>query len=329
VEKVHDLARGLVALGHSVAGAHGRAVLSARPGVRGLPASARGSGKKSTACTFCACRRFPITATAAIKRAIYYGSFAVSATAFGPAHLEPADVMLVYQAALPVGLCGVGDRAACAGFRSSSDVVDLWPESVLASGISKSARLARVVRRAAKWVVYSKADHISVITEGYRDNLIDMGCAGREAGRHLSVDCRHRPTGRVHPIRSWRLARGLTGRFNIVYAWQHRSDPGARRRPRRGRDAARSSPVQFVIVGSGAERERLIASARSRRLDNVRFLERRPPEDMPALYALADALLRALRPDPMSRISIPSKLFRVPPERPSDPSRAWKARCSA
>jgi glycosyltransferase involved in cell wall biosynthesis len=305
VEKVHDLARGLVALGHSVQ------VLT---GVPCYPLGRVYEGYRQRAWQreeidgvhVLRVPQIPDHSHSAIKRAIYYGSFAVSATAFGPAHLEPADVMLVYQAALPVGF------AAWAIGRLRRlpivlDVVDLWPESVLASGISKSARLARVVRRAAKWV-YSKADHISVITEGYRDNLIDMGVP---AGK-LGVIYPWMPTqtyGPRPPDPELAAREGLTGRFNIVYA----GNIGPIQALDVVLDAAetlRDLPaVQFVIVGSGAERERLIASARSRRLDNVRFLERRPPEDMPALYALADALLVHLRPDPMSRISIPSKLF--------------------
>jgi len=305
VEKVHDLARGLVALGHSVQ------VLTGFPC---YPLGRVYDGYRQRAwqreerdgVRILRVPQIPDHSHSAVKRAVYYGSFAVSATMFGPAHLEPADVLLVYQAALPVGF------AAWAIGRLRRlpivlDVVDLWPESVLASGISTSARLAGMLRRAAKWV-YGRADHISVITEGYRDNLMAMGVPSSK----LCVIYPWMPSttyGPRPPDPELASREGLAGRFNVMYA----GNIGPIQALDVVLDAAAAlrdlTAVQFVVVGSGAERERLIESARARGLANVRFLDRRPPEAMPALYALADALLVHLRPDPMSDVSIPSKLF--------------------
>jgi glycosyltransferase involved in cell wall biosynthesis len=63
--------------------------------------------------------------------------------------------------------------------------------------------------------------------------------------------------------------------------------------------------VQFLFVGGGIERDRLIS--RAREIPTVRFLERRPTEEMPAIVAVADALLVHLKNDPLFEITIPSK----------------------
>src|SRR5262245_46817386 len=97
VEKVHDLARGLVALGHSVQ------VLTGFPC---YPLGRVYDGYRQRAwqrdeidgVRVLRVPQIPDHSHSVVKRAIYYGSFAVSATAFGPAHLDPADVLLVYQA---------------------------------------------------------------------------------------------------------------------------------------------------------------------------------------------------------------------------------------
>jgi glycosyltransferase involved in cell wall biosynthesis len=67
--------------------------------------------------------------------------------------------------------------------------------------------------------------------------------------------------------------------------------------------------VQLVLIGDGVEYTGLVELAKERRLLNVRFLGRRPPEMMAKLYALADVLLVHLKPDVLSEVSIPSKTF--------------------
>ena len=67
--------------------------------------------------------------------------------------------------------------------------------------------------------------------------------------------------------------------------------------------------VQFVLAGDGTDLARLKEAVQTRGLNNVIFLGRLPAEEMPRIYALADALLIHLRDDPLFRITIPHKVF--------------------
>jgi glycosyltransferase involved in cell wall biosynthesis len=169
-------------------------------------------------------------------------------------------------------------------------------------------RLLLACIRCIVMFVYRRADRINVITEGYRENLIAMGVPAHKISRiHHWV-----PDGSFDPVAydvELASAEGLHNRFNVMYA----GAMGPHQDLETAIDAAlllRDLPqVQFVLAGDGVEHASLVRSARIKGVTNVRFLGRRPPEEMQKLYAMADALLIHLRPDPMSRVSIPSKTF--------------------
>ncbi len=66
--------------------------------------------------------------------------------------------------------------------------------------------------------------------------------------------------------------------------------------------------MDLVLVGSGAEEQRVRGLAAELGADNVRFVERRSPLDMPELYAAADYQLIMLRDLPELHRSVPAKL---------------------
>jgi glycosyltransferase involved in cell wall biosynthesis len=67
----------------------------------------------------------------------------------------------------------------------------------------------------------------------------------------------------------------------------------------------------FLLVGEGAEKKALEAKARALALDNVRFWDAVPREEVPALYRTADVVLVPLRAVPLFRSFIPSKMFEI------------------
>ena len=67
--------------------------------------------------------------------------------------------------------------------------------------------------------------------------------------------------------------------------------------------------IVFLMVGSGAERDRLVASAMERGLKNVLFVPPQPKQAMPSYWSLCDLALVHLRDAPLFETVIPSKLF--------------------
>jgi O-antigen biosynthesis protein WbqP len=65
----------------------------------------------------------------------------------------------------------------------------------------------------------------------------------------------------------------------------------------------------FVFVGDGPYKERLVADARDRRLENVRFLPSQPPEELAVTMRAADVCVATTDTSEFSRGTIPVKIF--------------------
>ena len=305
VEKIHDLACGLVRLGHEV------------QVITGFPCYPKGEiyppyrqkpyfVEELDGVRITRVPQIPDHSRSPARRMLYYLSFALSAAIAALTGFRNADVVLVYQAALPVGLSGCLMRHV-RGLPLVLDVVDLWPESVVATGMLTNLFAVKMIRRIAKFI-YMTADHINVVTAGYKTCLLDMGIPREKIG----VIHNWMPMSTYHVVTpSPELAEkeGMAGRFNIVYAGTMGPVQGLQSVLDAANLLKDVPKVQFVMIGDGLEYEGLMKRSKEQNIRNVLFLGRRLPEEMPNYYAIADILLVHLKPDPLSDISIPSKTF--------------------
>lgn len=238
------------------------------------------------------------------KRMLNYLSFAVSAATIGAALCGPADVMWVYHPPLTVGIpawwIGLLRRVPFV-----YEIQDMWPETLAATGMLPSGRVAKILGGLARFI-YARAAAITVISPGFKRNLIAKGV----------------PADKIHVIPNWADEdvyrpvprdealggeHGLCGKFNVMFA----GVMGAAQALNNVLDAAEQlreqADIQFVLIGDGLEAERLRQAAQARGLGNVRFIGRQPVERMPHFFAWADALLVHLKRDPLFEITIPSK----------------------
>ena len=74
----------------------------------------------------------------------------------------------------------------------------------------------------------------------------------------------------------------------------------------RAAEILKGEPFKFHIVGGGTNLERLKGLAKN--FNNVVFYGRRPLEEMPKFYAMADAMLVALAADPVLSLTLPGKV---------------------
>jgi len=237
------------------------------------------------------------------KRALNYLSFSASTSVLGPVMAESADIMWVFDS-LMAGL-GAASISRVRRIPFIYCVQDLWPETLSATGAVTSARAVRWISHIADFV-YRQAAAITVISPGFKRNLIEKGV----------------PAEKIHFISNWAdesiykpaeyneafaAKYGLEHRFNIIYA----GNMGIAQALDNVLEAAKQlvdlSSLQFVLIGDGVEAHHLHQQAETAGLSNIRFIQRQPASEIPNFFACAEGLLVHLKRDPLFEITIPSK----------------------
>ncbi|MFR9776350.1 glycosyltransferase family 4 protein [Micromonospora sp. MS34] len=229
-------------------------------------------------------------------------SFAGSVALTGRRYLSDVDALYVFQ--LPaVTFAAAGLLRLLGRVPTVLHVQDVWPEEEPArpGEIRRwSGRLDATVRR-----LYQEAGGVAVTAPSMRELVVAGGADPDRVGVVLNwTDERiFRPTP---PSRAARRLIRRDGRCVVMHAGTIGVRQGLETAVRAA--AALGDQMDLVMVGSGAEERRVRGLAAELGAENVRFVERRSPLDMPELYAAADYQLVMLRDVPELRGTVPAKL---------------------
>ena len=249
---------------------------------------------------------FGSTLSSPVTRAVDYWAFTVLATIAALASSRP-DVILSIAPPFTVGLAGWITRL----LRRAPMVFnaqDIWPDGLVSMGRLRSKPLIAVLR-AIEIFVYRKADRISVVSDGMKQNIIDKGVQSKKLAVIPNwVDVEFiTPVDRMNPFRA---SQGLEDRFIVLFAGNVGYAAGLRSVLEAAERAASNPRVYFLIVGEGSAKRGLQAYADELGLQNVRFLTTQPRELLPQLLGSADLSLVTLR-DGMGSLSVPSKSYAI------------------
>ncbi|MEU4640432.1 glycosyltransferase family 4 protein [Micromonospora sp. NPDC023814] len=250
---------------------------------------------------------YPSHDTSAARRALSHLSFGASSALGGVRWLAGADVTYVYHPP-PTSFAAAAIARAARRTPIVLHVQDLWPESVLGSGMAPTGRAGRSLQRgiaALMRATYRLASAVVVISPAMADLVVARGAdpARVRVVWNWTDDALFRP---VPATDAARAALGHRGRCTVMFAGNIGLLQGIETAIRAA--AAARDRIDLVLVGSGADEDAARRLAADLGADNVRFVGRRPAEQMAELYAAADWQLVCLRDLPALRGSIPSKL---------------------
>lgn len=250
---------------------------------------------------------YPSHSTSALGRMVNFGSFMLSAV-IGAFFTGPCDVIYVRHPPLTIGVASwlIG---IIKGAPVVYDVQDIWPESGVWSGMLKPGLLVRLLHMLEKFV-YRRADHMLVVTEGARQNLIGKGVPPEKvsvASQLLDEAVFSAPD--MERVRDIRERYALKDRFVVLFAGNMGLVQGLESAVEAASLLTDLPQVTFLFVGDGVAREPLERKAAALGLNNVVFAGRHPEGDMPSFMAVADATLLSLRYSQMCEFSIPLKTF--------------------
>lgn len=238
-------------------------------------------------------------------RTLDYLSFMVAGFFGG---LLPRDPDVVV-ATSPQFFAAVGGWALAALRRKPFvfEVRDLWPASIAAVGAMRPGRALRTLERVERFL-YRRAESVVTVSDAIRADIVGRGIdPAKVAVVTNGVD---RELYAPRPRDPELAARfGTEHGFTIGYLGTH-GMAHALDNVLAAAELLRDRPdVRFLLVGDGADKERLVAEAARRGLANVAFHDPVPKAAMPAIWRLCDVALVHLKDAPLFRTVIPSKIF--------------------
>ncbi len=297
--RINDIAAALVGQGHSVR------VLTGLPDYDSKKLSAKYRFFRNRRETWQGVDIHRVSTTqrrhGAFWRMINYASFAISGWLWAGFARADAEVVLTFQTSpisMAIPSARIAKRSKCPHILYC---LDLWPESITVWNVKPDSFLYSSVR----WIsrgIYQAADMIAISSEPFARYLTDMHDIDPKRILYLPQPCeqlfdqgacQYEDNG----VTDFLFAGNLGGAQDIGTIL----------------DAAellkRKSGLHIHIVGDGSEGDALRAACERRGLSTlVTFHGRKPLQEMPAFYRMADVFLLTLEGDSFVGQTLPGKL---------------------
>ena len=239
--------------------------------------------------------------TGTLFRFLNYYSFAMSSTLYVSRIKKQFDVVFVNQLS-PVMMACAG---ICAKKKWNIPLVlyclDLWPESLVAGGVSEKSLVYKLFKRISKQI-YSCADVIAITSKQFKNYFEDVLNVPTTNMVHLSqyaeeIFCQ---------VSSERIKKD---RYDFVFAGNIGEMQAVETIIRAAALLEKEklgSEIKIHIVGDGTKLNQCKDLALGS--GNIEFYGRRPVEDMPKFYEMADAMLLTLKDNETISYTLPGKM---------------------
>jgi len=253
---------------------------------------------------------WPLPNRKAHERMRNYASFCLSAALRGLTLPRP-DVVIATSPQLLVGLSGWW-IAFTRQIPFVFEVRDLWPESLIAVGAGNEDSLLYHALGAIARFLYQRADLIVVVAPAFKDHLMRHWRVPAEKIAVVENGVETDLFAPATPAANHALRRQLAaeGKFLVTYIGTMGNAHGLETLLDAAAQLLTQNPdVLFFLIGEGAEKARIKSLAESRGLDNVRFLDQQPREQIPAFISASDACLVLLKKTDVFKTVIPTKML--------------------
>ncbi len=247
-----------------------------------------------------------LSANKGVKRRILnYLSYLISATALS----SKAGRVDVVVATSPQFFCALAGYlvARLKAVPWLLEIRDLWPASIVAVGALNNRKLIGLLETLESFL-YRHADHIIALTWAFRRHIIARGVAVAKVSMIPNgADLDRFPSNSSGS--GFRKQINVGNKFVAAYIGTHGMAHGLDTVLKAGRRLRHRNDIVLLLVGDGAERNRLVRQKRAMGLNNVILLPQQPKSRIPGILAAADACMVLLRDTPLFRTVIPSKIF--------------------
>ncbi|WP_226670835.1 glycosyltransferase family 4 protein [Metabacillus litoralis] len=247
------------------------------------------------------------TKTSSIRRLANYLSFMVSSCISG-LFIKKPDVIYATSPQLFQGVTGYF-LSKVHRTKFVFEIRDLWVDFAELLGQFKNKKLLNLARKLEKFL-YKKADHIIVVTQGYKQRLMDQGIPEEKITVIPNgVNPNTLSQGNVAQSLSVKQQYNLENKFLALYAGNIGAAQGLNTIISAAEQLKDDPTIAFMIIGEGVEKQSLIDRAKSLQLTNILFVDSKKKEELISYYEAADIGIVSLKKHPLFEITIPSKVF--------------------
>ena len=233
-----------------------------------------------------------------IFRVLNYYSFAISSTLYASMLKDKYDVIFVYQLS-PVMMANAAIK-----YKKKYNkklllyCLDLWPESLCAGGIKPNGFVYNLFKKISE-KIYINADKILITSKSFSEyfnsmfginNTIYLPQYANDIFSPLK--CKKVPDGNIDLLFAGNIGKAQN-LDTIVKAAVLTKD---------------IKNLNWHIVGDGSELQHTKKLAKELNAENIIFHGRKPLEEMPEYYSMADAMLITLHSDPIISKTLPGKV---------------------
>ncbi|MEG2568080.1 MAG: glycosyltransferase family 4 protein [Acinetobacter sp.] len=240
----------------------------------------------------------------AIWRFINYYSFAISSSMYVNQLSSDFDVVLVNQLS-PVMMANAGIKYKQKYHKKLVlYCLDLWPESLVAGGIKRNSPVYKLFHRiSAK--VYRSADKLLVTSRMFADYFKREFDIQDNVLEYLP---QYAEDNFLLPTESDPLVEKAKETVDLMFAGNIGAVQSVETIIRAANELKNQPQIRFHVLGDGSELENCKRLAETLGLRSVIFYGRKPIDEMPQYYAMADAMLVTMQDDPVLALTLPGKI---------------------
>lgn len=183
--------------------------------------------------------------------------------------------------------------------------MDLWPASLCTGGIKRDSAIYKYYWKRSK-AVYQNVDVLMVTSRLFKDYFISEFNIPADRIIYLPQyalsDFENMPETPKKDTADLVFAGNVGKAQNLDVVLRAAKIIQDEKIDDKGRK------IVFHIIGNGQALDSLQNYAKEQKIENVVFHGRKPPEDMPKYYAMADAMMVTMFPDPLVSLTLPAKV---------------------
>ena len=242
------------------------------------------------------------------RRILAYFSFMFSSVIQSYNKIGKQDVIIASSPPYTIGISGMV-LGKLKKIPFVFEVRDLWPESIIQLGQVKNKLIISILEH-IELMMYRNAKLIIGISDPFVDFISSKGI-DKEKIKIIKNGVNIELFNLKELDIQLKESLCLNDKFVVSYFGTFGLAQGIESIVRTAKILSNEPKIHFLLIGDGADRDKVLALKDELKLDNVSILKPIPKEELVSYYSISDLMLMPLRNLALFNSALPSKMFEI------------------